>query len=104
MGKYRKRFNEKSRRGTVEKQEQLKRDRQKSITRALDERREEQKQDELNNRMEKENKYDPNAEILMPASKDEVSERKRQLQEDVKRDAPGISSKKRKRLDKYIVS
>jgi ATP-dependent RNA helicase DHX37/DHR1 len=101
MGKYRKRFNEKARQGTVEKQEALKRDRQKSIARALEERRDEEREkDEL-----KANQPDdPNAEIFMPVSKDEISARKRKLKEDVKRDAPGISSKKRKRLDKYIVS
>ncbi|KAA8912257.1 hypothetical protein TRICI_003537 [Trichomonascus ciferrii] len=101
MGKYRKRFNEKARQGTVEKQESLKRDRQKSIARALEERREEERE---KNDLKANQPEDPNAEIFMPVSKDEISERKRKLKEDVKRDAPGISSKKRKRLDKYIVS
>lgn len=101
MGKYRKRFNEKARQGTVDKQEALRKDRQKSIARALEERREEEKEKE---ELKANQPADPNAEVFMPVSKDEISERKRKLKEDVKRDAPGISSKKRKRLDKYIVS
>uniref|UniRef100_A0A060T2C7 RNA helicase n=1 Tax=Blastobotrys adeninivorans TaxID=409370 RepID=A0A060T2C7_BLAAD len=94
MGKYRKRFNEKARAGTVAKQEALKRDRQKHLYRDIDE---DDSQSPVSSTPQ-----DPNAEILLPVSKQEAAERKRKLAQDLNRDAPGISSKKRKRLDKYI--
>lgn len=101
MGKYRKRFNEKARAGMVAKQQELKRTRQKSIYRGTE-------NDSVENAKQDENVLetvqDPNAEILVPLSKQELEDRKRKLQEALKRHEPGISSKKRKRLDKYIVS
>jgi hypothetical protein len=46
---------------------------------------------------------DANATLLLPASKQEQEEKRRALKEKLRSDAPKISGKKQKRLDKYIV-
>ena len=46
---------------------------------------------------------DSNATEIIPVSKDEKEERKRQLREEWRVQQPKISSKKQKRFDKYIV-
>jgi ATP-dependent RNA helicase DHX37/DHR1 len=46
---------------------------------------------------------DTNALEITPLSKDEKEERRRKLREELRAQQPKISSKKQKRLDKYIV-
>jgi len=46
---------------------------------------------------------DSNAVEILPASKAESEERRQKLKEELKAQQPKISSKKQKRLDKYIV-
>lgn len=46
---------------------------------------------------------DPNAETLLPISKEEKAARKRELEEILKPAESKWSSQKKKRLDKYIV-
>jgi hypothetical protein len=46
---------------------------------------------------------DSNALEITPLSKDEKEERRRKLKEELRAQQPKVSSKKQKRLDKYIV-
>lgn len=46
---------------------------------------------------------DSNATEIIPVPKTEREEKRRQLKEDLRTQQPKISSKKQKRLDKYIV-
>ncbi|ANB14176.1 Ecm16p [Sugiyamaella lignohabitans] len=94
MGKYRKRFNEKARSGMVAKQLALKKVRNKSF----------QQDDEEVQPTTTDVPLDPNAEVLLPLTTEEKMERKRQLEELLKPAETKMSSSKRKRLDKYIVS
>lgn len=96
MAKYRKRFNEKARAGMVAKQNALKSVRQRQFTRHLD--------NQPASAVVEEATHDPNAEILIPVSKEEQEERKKRLHEQVYADKPEskLSRNKRKRLDKYI--
>ncbi len=100
MGKYRKRFNEKARAGTVKRQDTLRRARQKQFHRD-----EEDNNQDANDSVNETKEVDPNSEILLPMTSEEKAERKRKLEESlipVKENK--ISRNKRKRLDKYIVS
>lgn len=51
-----------------------------------------------------ENGSDPNAFEILPASVKERDEKKNALKEALRSQQPKMSSKKKKRLDKYIVS
>ena len=46
---------------------------------------------------------DTNTTEILPVTKTEKEEKRRQLKEDLRAQQPKISSKKQKRLDKYIV-
>lgn len=46
---------------------------------------------------------DSNTTEILPVTKAEKEEKRRQLKEDLRAQQPKISSKKQKRLDKYIV-
>lgn len=46
---------------------------------------------------------DSNAPELIPGPKSEREEKRRQLKEDLRAQQPKVSSKKKKRLDKYVV-
>ena len=97
MGKYRKRFNEKARSGMLAKQATLKKARNKQHARNSGETQPapEQAAREVE---------DPNAEVLMPMTAEEMELRKRALQESlyVQNSESKISRAKKKRLDKYI--
>lgn len=98
MGTYRKRFNEKARTGMAAKNEKLRRARQKRFLQQPDgsEQPEQETQPE---------EVDPNAEQLLPMTELEKQDRKRKLQEQLRpKEETSISRKKRKRLEKYIVS
>ncbi|CAN6663490.1 probable ATP-dependent RNA helicase DHR1 [Trichomonascus vanleenenianus] len=97
MGKYRERFNAKARAGTVAKQDELKRER---THRYFKDQANEDGTGYSSNTVAP-SKPDSNAEIMLPMNMDQKLERKRKLEAEVKRNAP-MSSKKRKRIDKYI--
>ncbi|RKP29551.1 P-loop containing nucleoside triphosphate hydrolase protein [Metschnikowia bicuspidata] len=97
MGKYRKRFNEKARSGMLAKQAALKKARNKQHARDSGET---QPAPEPAAREVE----DPNAEVLMPVTAEEMELRKRALQESLyaQNSESKMSRAKKKRLDKYI--
>lgn len=114
MGTYRKRFNEKARTGMMAKHEKLRRARQKRFLAQPDgnedqsqsqSQSQDQQDQDSNFENEKEEEFDPNAEYLLPMTDAEKQERKRKLQEQLKpTQESSFSRKKRKRIEKYIVS
>lgn len=56
-----------------------------------------------NSRSGKDVNNDSNTTEIIPVAKSEKEEKRRQLKEDLRAQRPKISSKKQKRLDKYIV-
>lgn len=101
MGTYRKRFNEKAKTGMLAKHEKLRRARQKRFLQQPDG----TEKNELENEIQKEEEFDPNAEILLPMTESEKLEHKKKLQEQLRKpEESSMSRKKRKRLEKYIVS
>lgn len=103
MGTYRKRFNEKARTGMLAKNEKLRKIRQKRFLQQPDGTEDQQDQHDLEE--ENEEDFDPNAEMLLPMTDAEKLERKRKMQEQLMpKQESSMSRKKRKRLEKYIVS
>lgn len=88
MAKYKQGYNAKGRAGSLKKQQELKAAKQKTWVKNPD----------------AEQPEDSNAELMVPKSEAEKEERKRKLKEELTPTETKISSKKRKRLDKYIVS
>lgn len=87
MAKYRLGYNSKGRAGTLKKQQELKDAKNKTwVDRPADE-----------------EQQDSNAEVIVPEAEDVKEARKRKLKEELTPETK-MSSKKRKRLDKYIVS
>lgn len=98
MGRLRKRFNEKGRQSGIQKMLNLKRAR---LHRSV---REQESSSEVHANPEPDNQ-DSNAEILIDVPKEERQKRKQELKDQLLKENEGsISSKKKKRLDKYIVS
>lgn len=101
MGTYRKRFNEKAKSGMLARQEKLRRARQKRFLAQPDgnENENDGKSEDV------QETFDPNAEQLLPMTEQEKEERKRKLREELRpKEESSYSKKKRKRLEKYIVS
>lgn len=90
MAKYKQGYNAKGRAGSLKKQQELKAAKQKTWVKS------ETAEDEV--------PEDSNAELMVPKSEAEKEARKRKLQEELTPAESKLSSKKRKRLDKYIVS
>lgn len=102
MGTYRKRFNEKAKSGMLARQEKLRRARQKRFLAQPDGNEENQGHASDN---DDQTEFDPNAELLLPMTEQEKAERKRKLREELRpKEESSFSKKKRKRLEKYIVS
>ncbi|CAC21479.1 ATP-dependent RNA helicase, small-subunit processome Dhx37 [Schizosaccharomyces pombe] len=96
MGRLRKRFNEKGRQSGIQKMLNLKRAR---LHRSV---REQESSSEVHANPEPDNQ-DSNAEILIDVPKEERQKRKQELKDQLLKENEGsISSKKKKRLDKYI--
>ncbi|KAK9475897.1 P-loop containing nucleoside triphosphate hydrolase protein [Lipomyces japonicus] len=112
MGKYRKRFNEKARSGTLARQKKLKLARQpRSIRRPeeyeadSDNEQQQQQQQETRENVSSEvkgNDDDPNAAVLLPMTAEEKAAKKAELEQLFKPPESKLSRVKRKRLDKYI--
>lgn len=89
MAKYKLGYNAKARAGSLKKQQELKAAKQKTWVKKPTAEEEEE---------------DANAELMVPKSEAEKEARKRKLQEELTPTESKMTSKKRKRLDKYIVS
>lgn len=98
MGTYRKRHNEKARRGFLAKTAALKKARQQQFYRHLEDGTEDGAEEI------QEPEANPNVEVLQPMLKEEKAERKRKLEEQLNADQPELkmSRQKRKRMEKYI--
>lgn len=107
MAKYRERFNDGARSGAIAKKQKLKLARQHRVIRRPE-------PEDLDNSklvaseaieiQEKSNEVEPNAPVLIPVTKEAREAKRAELQAMLKPAETKISSAKRKRLDKYIVS
>ncbi|KAK7203725.1 essential DEAH-box ATP-dependent RNA helicase specific to the U3 snoRNP [Myxozyma melibiosi] len=110
MGKYRPRFNERARAGTVSKQKKLKALRQpRSVRRPEDADQEDEIQQQQQAQPEPavilkdtSNGVDPNVDILVPITEEERAAKRKELEELFKPPESKMSKQKQKRLDKYI--
>lgn len=104
MGKYRKRFNEKARAGTIAKQLSLKAARNKHLFQSEDESKEEILPERPSTELFQ-TEENSNSEVLKPLTEDEKNERKRRLESILYKEnekESKLSRTKKKRLDKYI--
>ncbi|CCE78848.1 Piso0_000880 [Millerozyma farinosa CBS 7064] len=104
MGKYRKRFNEKARAGTIAKQLSLKAARNKHLFQSEDESKEVTSPERHNTELFQTEK-NSNSEVLKPLTEEEKNERKRRLETLLYKEnekESKLSRTKKKRLDKYI--
>ncbi|EEB07951.1 ATP-dependent RNA helicase Dhr1 [Schizosaccharomyces japonicus yFS275] len=102
MGRLRQRFNEKGRQSGIQKMLNLKRAR---LPRSIRIQQNEETKDVVASNVSSETSQtkDPNAEIIVPESEQQRNERRKQLREQLlQENQDTMSSKKRKRLEKYI--
>lgn len=98
MGTYRKRYNEKARTGMMAKNEKLRRARQKRFLAQPD------GGEDANEQDQEPKEFDPNAELLLPMTEEEKSERKRKMREELRpKEESSYSKRRKKNLEKYIV-